>query len=97
MDGDSEEMKISGGGGVHNSRGSESLSRVKNKAVNYSSSENIGGVGRQEMLRSISMKYDDTLPGLDNFGLENMPGHLNCFLNVIMQALWHLNPVRSLL
>eukprot|EP00755_Sulcionema_specki_P004723 Sspe_Gene.30809::Locus_15221_Transcript_1_1_Confidence_1.000_Length_2179::g.30809::m.30809 len=28
-------------------------------------------------------------------GLENPPGHNNCFLNVVLQALWHAEPFRS--
>ena len=34
------------------------------------------------------------LEGVDEFGLENMPGHLNCFLNVIIQSLWRIDSVR---
>ncbi len=34
---------------------------------------------------------------VQDFGLENKPGHLNCFLNVIIQALWHLKPMREFL
>ncbi len=32
---------------------------------------------------------------LTEFGLENMPGHLNCFLNVVLQAFWHLSTFKK--
>ena len=32
---------------------------------------------------------------IQDFGLENHPNHLNCFLNVIVQALWHLKPMKE--
>ena len=34
---------------------------------------------------------------IQDFGLENKPGHLNCFLNVVLQSLWHLKPMREFL
>jgi hypothetical protein len=30
-------------------------------------------------------------------GLENKPGQNNCFLNVVIQSLWHIEDLRSLI
>ena len=32
---------------------------------------------------------------LDEFGLSNRDGEFNCFLNVVLQALWHSEPFRK--
>ena len=37
------------------------------------------------------------LTGMNEFGLENAAGHLNCFLNVILQSMWHLTYTRRFL
>ena len=37
------------------------------------------------------------LTGMNEFGLENHGGHLNCFLNVILQSMWHLTYTRRFL
>lgn len=37
------------------------------------------------------------LTGMKEFGLENSAGHLNCFLNVILQSMWHLTYTRRFL
>jgi len=33
----------------------------------------------------------------DEKGLENKPGQNNCFLNVVIQSLWHIEELRSLI
>lgn len=49
----------------------------------------------------ISSKGQDTLlhhspaPRLDEFGLTNRDGEFNCFLNVVLQALWHSESFRQ--
>ena len=45
----------------------------------------------------VTVNQDLKLTGMNEFGLENAAGHLNCFLNVILQSMWHLTPMRRFL
>jgi len=42
-----------------------------------------------------TLSHQSTSPLLDVFGLTNRDGEFNCFLNVVLQALWHSDSFRQ--
>ena len=57
--------------------------------------------GQRKIIRGHGLVYEDRQDGLRRLklvrGLSNMSGQYNCFLNVIIQSLWHLPAFRQAL
>ena len=83
-------------GNIHNNHALDSSSITTADIWEISSLARRHPIMPVSLCRKISQGAASSITGNEK-GLSNPPGHNNCFLNVVIQALWHVESFRETL